>query len=297
MSSLLHLFCKVDDFCQQFLPTFKATQIQPGKRNRKRSLCQSEIMTILIAFHQSGYRNFKTFYTEHVCRHWRGEFPGLVSYQRFVEFMPSALVALFAYLHSCLGRCSGVSFIDSTALRVCHNARIHQHKVFSGMAQRGKTSTGWFFGFKLHLVVSDTGALLNFTLTPRKTCFTSANTDDRKPVPDLLSDLFGKVFGDKGYLSKPLQGLLFERGVELITKLRKNMAPRSLPEADKLLLRKRAIIETIIDQLKNISQVEHSRHRGPCGFLWNLAAGLIAYCHQPTKPSLHLRDVGALTQP
>lgn len=158
------------------------------------------------------------------------------------------------------------------------------------MAQRGKTSTGWFFGFKLHLVVSDTGALLNFTLT-------AANTDDRKPVPDLLSDLFGKVFGDKGYLSKPLQGLLFERGVELITKLRKNMAPRSLPEADKLLLRKRAIIETIIDQLKNISQVEHSRHRGPCGFLWNLAAGLIAYCHQPTKPSLHLRDVGALTQP
>jgi hypothetical protein len=287
MSSLLHLFCQVDDFCQQFLPAVQACAIEPGKRNRKRSLAQSEIMTILIAFHQSGYRNFKTFYLCHVCRHWQSEFPGLVSYHRFVELMPSALVALFAYLRSCLGRCSGLSFIDSTALRVCHNARIHQHKVFAGIAKRGKTSTGWFFGFKLHLVVSDTGDLLNFTLT-------SANTDDRKPVPDLLSDLFGKVFADKGYVSKPLHDLLFKRGVELITKLRKNMASRPLPDADKLLLRKRAIIETIIDQLKNISQVEHSRHRAPCGFLWNLAAGLIAYCHQPKKPSLHLRDGVAL---
>jgi hypothetical protein len=234
-------------------------------------------MTILIAFHQSGYRDFKTFYTKYVCGHWRGEFPGLVSYQRFVEFMPSRL-----------GSCSGVSFIDSTALKVCHNARIHQHKVFSGIAKRGKTSTGWFFGFKLHLVVSDTGALLAFTLTP-------GNTDDRKPVPDLLSPLFGKVFGDKGYISKPLHDLLRGKGVELITKLRKNMTPHPLPEVDKLLLRKRAIIETIIDQLKNISQIEHSRHRAPCGFLWNLAAGLIAYCHQSQKPSLHPRDTAALT--
>jgi len=142
----------------------------------------------------------------------------------------------------------------------------------------------------LHLVVSDTGALLNFTLT-------AANTDDRKPVPNLLGELFGKVFGDKGYISKPLHDLLFERGVELITKLRKNMASRPLSDTDKLLLRKRVIIETIIDQLKNISQVEHSRHRAPCGFLWNLAAGLIAYCHQPKKPSLHLRDAVALTTP
>lgn len=290
MSSLLPLFCHVDDFCQQFLPTLQAHTIEPGKRKRKRSLCQSEIMTILIAFHQSGYRNFKPFYTHQVCRYWQGEFPGLVSYQRFVEFMPSALVALFAYLHCCLGRCNGVSFLDSTALKVCHNARIAQHKVFAGIAKRGKTSTGWFFGFKLHLVVSDTGALLNFTLTP-------ANTDDRKPVPDLLGELFGKVFGDKGYLSKPLYDLLLEKGVELITKVRKNMQPRPLPDADKILLRKRAIIETIIDQLKNISQVEHSRHRAPGGFLWNLAAGLIAYCHQPKKPSLHLRDTLALTTP
>ncbi len=117
---------------------------------------------------------------------------------------------------------------------------------------------------------------------------TTGNIDDRKPAPDLLHDRLGKVYGDKGYISQPLFDTLFARGVELITKNRKNMKPRLLKLMDKLLLRKRAIIETIIDQLKNISQVEHTRHRAPVGFLWNLAAALIAYCHQPKKPNLNL---------
>lgn len=286
LPNLLWLFCHVDDFCQQFERAQKAWQLPADtnkqQRNRARSLSNSETMTILIAFHQSGFRNFKTFYTSYVCQHLKAEFPGLVSYNRFVEFMPAALVPLFAYLRSLFGRCSGISFVDATPLAVCDNHRISQHKVFADVAKRGKTSTGWFFGFKLHLVVSDTGELLNMTLSP-------GNTDDRKPVPNLLHDLFGKVFGDKGYLSQALADLLLADGVELITKNRKNMKPKMLPLLDSLLLRKRAIIESVIDQLKNISQVEHTRHRACTGFLWNLAASLIAYCHQPKKPSLNLK--------
>lgn len=283
LPDLLSLFCKIDDFCTSFEPMQKAQQLPSGKsqRNRTRSLCTSEVLTIMIAFHQSGFRNFKTFYIAYVCQHLRAEFPGLVSYNRFVEFMPSALVPLFAYLRSLFGRCSGISFVDATPLAVCDNHRISQHKVFKGVAKRGKTSTGWFFGFKLHLVVSDTGELLKMTLSP-------GNTDDRKPVPNLLHTLFGKVFADKGYLSQALADLLAGEGVELITKNRKNMKPKVLPLLDSLLLRKRAIIESVIDQLKNISQVEHTRHRAYTGFLWNLAASLIAYCHQPKKPSLNL---------
>lgn len=280
MLSLLELFVHVDDFCQQFLPKWKATQLKGKKRNRARSLSESEIMTILIAFHQSGYRTFKEFYTNHVCQFWTREFPHLVSYQRFIEYIPAVLAPLFFYLKSLRGKGTGITFIDSTALPVCDNRRIGQHKVFAGIAKRGKTSTGWFFGFKLHLVVSDTGDLLNFTLT-------TADVDDRKPVGDLLSCLFGKVFGDKGYLSDVLKDLLGGRGIELITKVRKNMKPRQLSQVNKVFLRKRAIIETVIDQLKNISQVEHSRHRAYTGFLWNVVAALIAYCHQPKKPSLH----------
>jgi hypothetical protein len=283
--SVLELFCHVDDFCRCFEPVWHAHALTSGtkQRNRARELALSEIMTILILFHQSHYRTFKAFYTEHVSVELRGEFPHLVSYTRFVEFFPSALVALVVYLHSCLGSCTGVSFIDSTRLAVCHNRRIRQHRVFRGLAERGKTSVDWFFGFKLHLVFNDQGELLTLLLTP-------GNVDDRAPVPAFAKQLFGKLFGDKGYLSAPLVKQLKSLfGIELITPLRKNMNKVERPLLDKLRLRKRAIVETIIDQLKNISQIEHTRHRSPVNFLVNLLCGLIAYCHQPKKPSLQLK--------
>jgi len=282
--SVLELYCAVDDFCQDFEPRWHKHCLTSGtkQRNRRRELALSEIMTILILFHSSHYRTFKAFYTEDVCVHLTGEFPTLVSYTRFVEFFPSALVPLLVYLHSCLGQCTGVSFVDSTKLAVCHNRRIRQHRVFGGLAERGKTSVDWFFGFKLHLVFNDCGELLTFRLTP-------GNVDDRAPVPEFAKHLFGKLFGDKGYLSQPLlKQLQTAFGVELITPRRKNMKKLELPLIDKVRLRKRAMVETIIDQLKNISQIEHTRHRSPVNFLVNLVCGLIAYCHQPKKPSLQL---------
>jgi hypothetical protein len=283
--SVLELFCHVDDFCRTFEPVWHTQCLTSGskQRNRARELALSEIMTILILFHQSHYRTFKAFYTEHVCIELRSEFPTLVSYTRFVEFFPSALIPLCVYLHSCLGRCTGVSFVDSTKLAVCHNRRIQQHRVFRGLVDRGKTSVDWFFGFKLHLVFNDQGELLTFTLTP-------GNVDDRAPVPAFAARLFGKLFGDKGYLSQPLLTQLKRVfGIELITPRRKNMKKVAVPLLDKLRLRKRAIVETIIDQLKNISQIEHTRHRSPINFLVNLVCGLIAYGHQPKKPSLQLK--------
>lgn len=282
MNSLVELFCDVDDFCQAFLPSWENQQLSSGLKQRRRrgQLCLSEIMTIIILFHQSNYRTFKAFYNEYVRTRLRSAFPGLVSYPRFVALKPRALGPLCAYLYSLYGHYSGVSFIDSTPLAVCHNRRIQQHKVFAGLAARGKTSMGWFYGFKLHLVVNDQGQLLGCQLTP-------GNVDDRSPVPTLAKQLFGKLFGDRGYVSKPLcKQLRQDFNVQLITKLRKNMKNQLMTMSDKILLRKRALIETIIDQLKNISQIEHSRHRSPFNFLVNVLAGLIAYCHQPKKPAL-----------
>ena len=285
MDSLLGLFCDVDDFCQAFLPIWSQQLLASGAqiRQRPRSLTISEIMTILIAFHQSYYRNFKAYYLEQVMKNWHSEFPGLVSYNRFVEYIPSALVPLIIYLRTyCLGQCSGISFIDSTSLDVCLNQRIHSHKVFAGLAERGKTSTGWFFGFKLHLVVNDAGELLQFCITP-------GNVDDRKPVPHLAEKLFGKLFGDKGYISQSLAlDLLKMFNLQLVTKLRSNMKNKLMLWTDRILLRRRAIIETIIDQLKNISQIEHTRHRSFQNFFVNVLCGLIAYCRRPVKPSLGL---------
>jgi transposase len=285
MDSLLELFCDVDDFCHIFEPLWNRQQLANGekKRQRDRSLTISEIMTILIAFHQSHYRDFKAYYCEQVSKNWHKEFPGLVSYTRFVEYTPSVVIPLMVYLRTrCLGRCSGISFIDSTSLDVCLNQRIHSHKVFAGLAGRGKTSTGWFFGFKLHLVVNDRGEILRFCLTP-------GNIDDRKPVPHLADRLFGKLFGDKGYISQPLaQSLRDLFDLQLITKLRRNMKNQLMTWSDRILLRRRAIIETIIDQLKNISQIEHSRHRSVPNYFVNVLCGLIAYCRRPSKPSLGL---------
>ena len=167
--------------------------------------------------------------------HWRSEFPGLVSYERFIELIPSALVALCAYLQSLLSACSGINFLDSTPLRVCHNARIASHKVFAGLARRGKCSIGWFFGFKLHLVVNQKAELLSVRITP-------GNTHDTKPVKKLLGRLFGKVYADKGYLSQPLsQSLLEELGRRLLTRRRKNMDNVLMLLEDKILLKKRGL--------------------------------------------------------
>lgn len=288
--SILDLYCSVDEFWQQFAPQWEHELLAVGKRRRRRATRPhpSEIMTIVIRFQQSGYRTFKAYYTQYVQVHLREEFPRLVSSTRFVEVLPRVLVPLTVYLHTQVGACTGISFVDSTALAVCRNPRIHQHRVFAVDARRGKTSVGWFYGFKLHLVVTDRGELLAFCLTP-------GNVDDRQPVPRLVRRLFGKLFGDTGYISQPLAEQLFiEHGVRLITKLRKNMRNVLLDVADKLLLRKRALIETINDHLKNVCQIEHTRHRSPINFLVHLMAGLIAYCHQPKKPSLFHADVPAL---
>jgi hypothetical protein len=279
MTSLLELFCNVDDFCQHTESSQAQLPHHSGQRRRRAGLCESEIMTLLIHFHQSHYRHFKAYYQQHVQRYLRSEFPGLVSYPRFLSLLPRIAWQLLWYLWSRLGCSRGVAFIDSTPIRVCDNRRIERHRVFAGKASRGRNSMGWFFGFKLHLVVNDSGELLAFALTP-------GNVDDRQPVPSLCQHLIGKLFGDKGYVSQALFDTLWEHGLQLVTKLRSNMKNRLMPLVDRLLLRKRFLIETIYDQLKNISQIEHSRHRSPRNFVLNLLAGLIAYTFQDKKPAL-----------
>jgi hypothetical protein len=279
---ILALFCDIDDFCLLFEPYWQARLLDMRQRHRTSTLCLSEVMTIITLFHASSYRNFKAYDTGHVMKHYGGAFPRLVSYNRFVELMPSALVPLCAYLQTRKGACSGISFVDSTSLKVCHNRRSHLHKVFAGSARRGKTSVDWFYGFKLHVVINDCRELLSVRLTP-------GNVDDRRPVPELVKGLFGKLFGDKGYVSQALFETLFDDGLQLVTKLKMKMKNRLISRFDKIMLRKRAIIESVVDQLKNISQIEHSRHRSGANFFVNLVAGLVAYTWREKKPSLNIR--------
>lgn len=282
--SLVELFCEVDDFCQAFTKWEQSQKLGtlPSKGPQGR-LALSEIITIVIFFHQTRHRDFKTYYNGFVRAYLRHEFPNLVSYHRFVELMPRTILPLYLYLKSRYGTVTGIAFIDATELAVCHNKRVDRHQVFAATAQRGKTTMGWFYGFKLHLVVNELGELLACCLTP-------GNVDDRVPVPQLTKTLVGKLFDDRGYLSQKLFRQLLQQDIQLITSVRRNMKNKLMPLLDKCLLRKRFIIETINDQLKNISQIEHTRHRSFDNFVVNLLAGLVAYTHQAKKPSLNLTN-------
>lgn len=285
---ITEIFCQIDDFYQTFEYHYQQQPLLMGMeqpRFYRSRLSLSEVMTIVIAFHGSGFRTFKDFYTLQVLPHGRKAFPNWVSYNRFVELMPWALLLLGCFLHTRRGEITGLSFIDSTPIEVCHPCRSSAHRVFEGLVGWGKNSMGWHYGFKLHLIINDRGELLAFKLTP-------GNGDGRVPVPDLAQDLFGKLLGDRGYISQPLFEQLFNQGLELITRYKKNMKQKLVKLMDKILLRKRALIETVNDQLKNICQIEHSRHRSVWNFMVNILAGLIAYTYLPQKPSLDLEPKG-----
>ncbi len=288
VDKITEIFCIIDDFCQEFEKSKSGHVLseQTGKKRRNRSftLSDSEVITILILFHAGQFRNLKHFYLHYVSQHLRKEFPRLVSYNRFVELQQKATMPMAIFLKAfCLGQCTGISFVDSTPLKVCHIRREHSNKVFKALATKGQCSIGWFFGFKLHLIINDRGEILDFMLT-------QGNVDDREPLKQksFHDKIFGKLFGDKGYICKNLFEQLFIDGIHLITKLRKNMKNCLMHIYDKILLKKRALIETVNDELKNICQIEHSRHRSFENFLTNLLSGLIAYSFFPKKPSLNI---------
>lgn len=277
---LVEIYYAVDEFLKKFMPYLEKHLLATSKRQPTRtcSLNLSEIMTIIIAFHLFGFRNFKVYY--HYLQQFHSkDFKTLVSYNRFIELIPRALVPLFFFKQNLPKTQTGHYFIDSTAISVCHIKRAYNNKVFKGLASKGKTTTGWFHGLKLHLIVNDLGEVMNF-------CLTTGKVHDSCPVENLCRHLLGKMFGDKGYLSKELFEKLMNKGLELITSIRKNMKNVCMNLWDKLMLRKRSIIETIIDQLKNISQIEHSRHRSVTNFFVNLIAGLTAYSLKEKKPSI-----------
>ena len=282
------LFCMADDFCKFFDAMMKKYTLKSDNKrayHRDSTMSKSEIMLIMILFHDSGYRCLKHFYVEKVCKHLRHLFPEVVSYNRFVELEKQVAVPLALFIKKVLlGKCTGISFVDSTPLRVCRNQRIHIHKVFKGIAQRGKCSMGWFFGFKLHLICNEKGEVLNFIITP-------GDVDDRKPLEykAFVEFIYGKLVGDKGYIGKNLFQRLFVDGIQLITKLKSNMKGALMSVSDKLLLRKRAIIETVNNELKNIAQVEHSRHRSFENFIVNMLGAIAAYCVFPKKPCIHVQ--------
>lgn len=286
-ANIVEIYCIFDEFCKIFDPELKKHLLDvPGKRrrNRKSRVSDAEIMTMLVLFHTSHYRDLKTFYLGYICQHMRSEFPARISYNRFVERQTKVALHLLLFLQTCaLGKCTGISIIDSTPLASCHIKRAHMHKTMRGWAAKGKCTMGWFYGFKLHLIINDKAEIIQWMLTP-------GNVDDREPLKNekFTKRLFGKLFADRGYISKSLFDMLFVDGLHLVTKIKKNMKNSLMNLYDKIILRKRAVIETVNDELKNVCCIEHTRHRSIDNFAGNIFAALIAYNLMPKKPQMNI---------
>ena len=282
---LTKIFCEIDDFMQEFEERYKRRLLESQEVKVKYGsrLSMSEVMTIVVYYHNYGNRTFKDFYLKSVSKHLKSYFPNLVSYNRFVELIPMVLIPLIGFLKlKRLVISNEITFIDSTKIAICNNKRIKRNRVFEGIAERGKSTMGWFYGFKLHIAINEKGELCGVNMS-------KGNVDDREEevLDEVLKNVSGKLFADKGYISKKLFKHLFEQGTTLITNVRKNMKNRLIPLVDKLLLRKRSVIETVNDQLKNMCDIEHSRSRNPINFMVNMVAGLIRYSYFEKKPSIN----------
>jgi hypothetical protein len=268
-------------FASHFFPQWHCFMLSCNQATKPRGpeagLSESEMMTILIMHHSCGFHHFKNFYNHIILERCKRDFPKAPSYERFIASLPKIAVPMMFYMHSKLGKKTNIYYIDSTSLPVCHNKRIYRHKTFDGLASRGKTSMGWFFGFKLHLVFNNVGEIVAVKLT-------NGGVHDAAPVVDLTKDLTGKLFGDKGYLGKKLAEVLLERGLQLITRVRKNMKSLPISMMDKLLLNGRNIAETIIGHLKEFSSLNLPKHRSVMNALTNIFAAIAAYQLNPIKP-------------
>ncbi|MEK6478447.1 IS982 family transposase [Catalinimonas sp. 4WD22] len=285
---LIHMFMLLDDFCKAFRTWQESKQIGilPNGSGRPSKLSASEVLTILIYYHYSGYKCFAYFYKDMVLGGaLKSYFPNAVSYNRFVELIPDQLALLYIFLKFCTlsSRRTGTYFADSKKLPVCNNLRIHSNKVFKGIAQRGKSSTGWFYGLKLHLLINEYGEIINFIITPGNI---ADNNDQALRI--LLSGCRGRYYADKGYLTKLFEEL-YEQGLHLITKIRKNMKNKLMLYSDKIKLKQRALIESVNDLLMTVFDIDHTRHRSPINAIAHAFSGLIAYCFYEQKPSVFIK--------
>ena len=262
-------------------------------RNRNGMLKMSEIILILILFPHSDYKCFKWFYINKIHGEYRTYFRQLPSYNRFIELMPSGMLVLSRLLNYLMyhnkRQSNGISFIDSTRMPVCHNKRTNSHKVFDSFAEIGKSTMGWFLGFKLHLVIDSNGNVL-------ATNVTKGNVDDRVPVIKLIKGIAGKLFGDKGYIKKELSEELHDMGVTLITPLKKNMKSRFMPinMFDLVMSKKRVLIESVFNILKNKLQLCHTRHRSILNFCVHVLSVIVGYQLSNSKPSVNLEGCNLL---
>lgn len=284
---LIEIFITCDDFDKSY-ELWQRQRSLGGDScyTRIPAICDSEVLSLLVFYHWSGYKNFQYFYERFALIYLIDYFPTMPSYSRFVELIPRQAMKMFILLkvQSLMSQRTGVYIVDSKKLPVCHNKRIHSNKVFEGFASRGKSSTGWYYGLKIHLIINQLGEIVNFELT-------SANVSDNNAelLQKIFKDLKGTCYGDKGYLSK-LFDYFYQAGLKIVTKIRSNMKNILMPLDEKINLKKRAVIESVNDILMSVFDIEHTRHRSPINAIIHTLGALVAYGFYEQKPTVFIKN-------
>lgn len=272
------IFCFVDDFLKEYDKINIAINNCKSKPGPKGNLNRSEVITIILGHAFSNFDCFKNYYEKHIIPNHNKDFK-LVSYKRFNRLIKDYLPYFTVLLNCLMDECDGLSLVDSTSIAVCKNYRIKSHKVFDRLATRGKTTKGWFYGFKLHLITNLKGGIV-------KASFSPGNKDDRAHLKTMTSGIFGKIFGDRGYISKTLSAEFSQVGIQIVTRIKKNMKNILIPMIDKILLLKRCLIESVFSRIKLLNKFEHSRHRSPTNAFVHMIACLVNYQLLNNKPSI-----------
>jgi len=278
-TKLTEIFVETDDFLLELQQLIDQHGLAASRWHSR--LSRSEVMTILVAYHLSGRKCFKYFYCHDILERYLNWFPDAPNYHRFVALIPHVVIELYLLLKFRCQPALPENYIDSKPMKVCHIKREGQHKVLSDWARKGKGSLGWFYGFKLHAVIRSDAQLSNFMLTPGNVA-----DNNHDVLLCLLKEVQGKVYGDKGYLSK-LKAELLEKGVDLVAKLRNNGKKDTVVIAkDAYYLRHRGLVETVFGQWVGLIDLEHTRHRSPVNFLCNTFSALLAYTFLDNYPCI-----------
>ena len=267
---IITIYYLVDNFCKEY-KKWEQSKLIPtaNRRNRSCTLSLSELLTIVLYFYLSPCKDFKNYYLYYINSKYKYYFAKL-SYSRFIQLWPRLLLPLTLILHILKGEETGIYYIDSTKLQICHNKRTNSNKVFGNIAKIGRSSYGWFMGHKLHLIINNKGEIMAIKIT-------KANNSDIKAASALTKGLSGKIYGDKGYIGKNLFDELLKRGLRIFTGIRKDMHNHLLSVSDKIFLRKRVLIESVFNVLKNSMNLEHTRHRSPINFTVHILACIASY--------------------
>jgi hypothetical protein len=286
-TKLIEIFCDCDDFYKNYEQWQFQKKTLRRKPTREPGLSTSEIMCILILYHHSGMKCFQYYYQQVVLKSMLSYFPSSPCYGRFVQLIPRCMMPLLMFVNfSRVGRLVGCYFADSKKLPVCDNLRIKSNRVFEGIAGRSKSSTGWFYGLKLFLVINAFGEIIRCVITP-------ANIADNnlEMMKKIFKGLRKFLFADKGFLSQPAFEYFYEQGLKIVTTIRSNMKNKLVPVLERLMLMKRGVIESVNDLLMTLCDIDHTRHRSPINCITHAYAGVAAYTYLDKLPSVFAKKL------